>query len=55
MKQDYFYFVTYKINDMSRKEAIELAKVFNLDKEVAWCIDFCGYTPEQALYEWDII
>lgn len=39
---------------MKRKEAIKLAAIFNLDVEVAWCIDFCGYTPEQTLREWDI-
>lgn len=39
---------------MNRKEAIEQAKVHNLENEVAWCIDCCGMTPEEALREWDI-
>lgn len=40
---------------MKRKEAIKQAKVYNLEKEVAWCIDSCGMTPEEALREWDLI
>lgn len=40
---------------MNRKEALEIAKVYNLNKEVEWCIDFCGYTPEEALLEWDLL
>lgn len=42
-------------NEISRKEALKIARVFNLEKEVIWCIDYCGYTPVEALKEWDLI
>ena len=34
---------------MKKFEALEIAKVHNLEKEVSWCIEVCGYTPEDAL------
>lgn len=37
------------------KQAIEIAKVYNLDREVRWCIDYCGMTPHEALAEWDLL
>ena len=40
---------------INRKRAIEIAKVYNLDHEVRWCIDCCGMTPQQALAEWDLL
>lgn len=40
---------------IARKNAIKLAKVYNLDREIIWLIDFCGYTPEQALREFDLL
>ena len=40
---------------INRKRAIEIAKVYNLDREVKWCIDYCGMTPQQALIEWDLL
>lgn len=40
---------------IDRKRAIEIAKVYNLDHEVKWCIDYCGMTPEEALAEWDLL
>ena len=40
---------------IDRKRAIEIAKVYNLDHEVRWCIDYCGMTPEEALAEWDLL
>lgn len=40
---------------IARKNAIKIAKVYNLDKEIIWLIDFCGYTPEEALREFDLI
>lgn len=40
---------------IAHKNAIKLAKVYNLDREIIWLIDFCGYTPEQALREFDLL
>lgn len=40
---------------MNRKEALEIAKVYNLQKEVTYAIDIKGYTPEEALAEWDLL
>lgn len=40
---------------MNRKEALEIAKVHNLQKEVTYAIDIKGYTPEEALAEWDLL
>jgi len=36
------------------KRAIEIAKVYNLDHEVKWCMN-CGMTPQEALAEWDLL
>lgn len=40
---------------IARKNAIKIAKVYNLDIEIIWLIDFCGYTPEETLREFDLI
>lgn len=40
---------------IDRKRAIEIAKVYNLDHEVRWCIDYCGMIPEEALAELDLL
>lgn len=34
---------------MEKSEALEIAKVHNLENDVKWCIETCGYTPEDAL------
>lgn len=34
---------------MKNSEALEIAKAHNLEKEVGWCIEVCGYIPEDAL------
>lgn len=39
---------------MTREEAIALAAKYNLQAEVIYCMDELGYTPEEALSEWDI-
>ena len=52
-KEDLEKIVTECIID--RKRAIQIAKVYNLDHEVRWCIDYCGMTPEEALAEWDLL
>jgi hypothetical protein len=38
---------------MTREEAIAKAEKYHLQEEVIWCMDH-GYTPEEALYEWDL-
>lgn len=40
---------------IDRKRAIKIARVYNLDFEVKWCIDYCGKTPQEALAEWDLL
>lgn len=40
---------------MSREFAIALAAKYCLEEEVKEAIDILGLTPEQAIYEWDII
>ena len=52
-KEDLEKIVTECIID--RKRAIQIAKVYNLETEVRWCIDYCGMTPEEALAEWDLL
>ena len=39
----------------TRERAIAIAKRYNLSGEIAWCIDYCGMSPEEALYEFDLI
>lgn len=34
---------------MKNSEALEIAKAHNLEREVSWCIEVCGYIPEDAL------
>ncbi len=40
---------------MSQAHALAFAAKYGLEEEVNYCIDVLGYTPEEALYEWDII
>lgn len=39
---------------MTREEAIAKATAYQLQAEVIYCMDVLGYTPEEALDEWDI-
>lgn len=39
---------------MTKKDAIFLARKYNLEKEVRQELE-AGLTPEQALEEWDIV
>lgn len=39
---------------MPRTEALALAAKYGLEEEVRYAIDELGYSPEEALYEWDI-
>ena len=43
-----------KSESMTAKEAIFLARKYNLEKEIRQELD-SGLTPEQALREWDIL
>ncbi len=40
---------------IDRKRALEIAAVHNLDSDVKFCMDFCGYSPIEALAEWDLL
>lgn len=40
--------------EITRDEAIQVAKEYDLEQEVIDLID-SGYTPEEALEEWDIL
>lgn len=40
---------------IDRKRALEIATVHNLDSDVKFCMDFCGYSPIEALAEWDLL
>ena len=39
----------------TRERAIAIAKRYNLGGEAAWCIDYYGMSPEEVLYEFDLI
>lgn len=39
---------------MTREEALKIAKKYGLEKEVDYAMQN-GYSPEEALYEWDIV
>jgi len=39
---------------MTREEAIAKAEMYNLQDEVKYCIDNLGYSPEDALEDWDL-
>ena len=41
-------------HNMTVEEALATAQKYMLENEVQWCIDN-GYTPEEALLEWDIL
>ena len=40
---------------MTRNEAIIHAAKYGLSYEVKYCIDALGMSPEEALYEWDVV
>ena len=39
---------------MTREEAIAKAEKYHLQAEVIYCMDELGYSPEEALDEWDL-
>lgn len=40
---------------IDRKRALKIAAVYNLDREIKFCMDFCGMSPIEALAEWDLL
>ena len=40
------------MRNYSREEALELAKQYNMEDDVRYCIDTLGYSPNEALMEW---
>ena len=39
---------------MTRQEALGIAEKYCLQEEVLYCMDELGYSPEEALDEWDL-
>lgn len=39
---------------MTREEALKIARKYGLENEVDYAMQN-GYSPEEALYEWDIV
>ena len=39
---------------MTREEAIAIAEKYNLQNEIRYCMDYLGYSPEEACDEWDL-
>lgn len=54
-------FINFRNEDLyieeifTRERAIAIAKKYNLSGEIAWCINYCGMSPKEALYEFDLI
>jgi hypothetical protein len=44
-----------KNEPLTRSRALIHAAKYGLQREVAYLIDHRGYTPEEALSEWDIL
>lgn len=40
---------------ISRKRALKIAAAYGLESEVRTCMDLCGYSPTEALAEWDLL
>lgn len=41
--------------EISRKRALKIAAAYGLESEVITCMDLCGYSPTEALAEWDLL
>lgn len=41
--------------EISRKRALKIAAAYGLESEVRTCMDLCGYSPTEALAEWDLL
>ena len=40
---------------INRKRALKIAAAYGLEFEVRFCIDLCGYSPIEALAEWELL
>ena len=40
---------------INRKRALKIAAAYGLEFEVRTCIDLCGYSPTEALAEWNLL
>ena len=40
---------------INRKRALKIAAAYGLESEVRTCIDLYGYSPTEALAEWDLL
>ena len=41
--------------EISRKRALKIAATYGLESEVRTCMDLYGYSPTEALAEWDLL
>ena len=41
--------------EINRKRVLKIAAAYGLEYEVRTCIDLCGYSPTEALAEWDLL
>ena len=41
--------------EINRKRALKIAAVYGLEFEVRTCMDLCGYSPTEALAEWNLL
>ena len=41
--------------EISRKQALKIAAAYGLESEVRTCMDLYGYSPTEALAEWDLL
>lgn len=41
--------------EINRKRALKIAAAYGLESEVRICMDLCGYSPTEALAEWDLL
>ena len=41
--------------EINRKRALKIAATYGLEFEVRTCMDLCGYSPTEALAEWDLL
>ena len=41
--------------EINRKRALKIAAAYDLESEVRTCMDLCGYSPTEALAEWDLL
>lgn len=41
--------------EINHKRALKIAAAYGLEYEVRTCMDLCGYSPTEALAEWDLL